>query len=70
MSNQENGSLPDFILPDTLYTETIRVIHSAVENDWDSLRKSACQTAAGRALWKHVIHDPLAELLAGETYFF
>ncbi|XP_049390029.1 uncharacterized protein LOC125854497 [Solanum stenotomum] len=68
MSNQQNGSLPDFILPDSLYTETIREVHSAVEHDWDSLRQSACQTAAGRALWKHVIHDPLAELLAGETY--
>ncbi|KAG4933658.1 hypothetical protein JHK87_047660 [Glycine soja] len=29
---------------------------------------SACQTAAGRALWKHAIHDPLADVLAGETY--
>ncbi|KAL7200965.1 hypothetical protein ACSBR1_032808 [Camellia fascicularis] len=27
-----------------------------------------CQTVAGRALWKHVIYDPLAELLAGELY--
>ncbi|KAM3237113.1 hypothetical protein CQW23_10930 [Capsicum baccatum] len=68
MANQENGSLPNFILPDSLYTETIREVHSAVEHDWDSLRQSACQTAAGRALWKHVIHDPLAEFLAGETY--
>ncbi|CAN4122843.1 unnamed protein product [Withania somnifera] len=68
MSNQENGSLPAFILPDSLYTETIREVHSAVEHNWDSLRQSACQTAAGRALWKHVIRDPLAELLAGETY--
>ncbi|XP_059279120.1 uncharacterized protein LOC132033226 [Lycium ferocissimum] len=68
MSNQENGSLPEFILPDSLYTETIREVHLSVEQDWDSLRQSACQTAAGRALWKHVIHDPLAELLAGETH--
>ncbi|KAF2324563.1 hypothetical protein GH714_015282 [Hevea brasiliensis] len=30
--------------------------------------QSARQTAAGRALWRHVIHDPLADLLAGETY--
>ncbi|XP_060199680.1 uncharacterized protein LOC132628021 isoform X2 [Lycium barbarum] len=68
MSNQENGNWPEFILPDSLYTETIREVHLSVEQDWDSLRQSACQTAAGRALWKHVIHDPLAELLAGETY--
>lgn len=68
MSNQENGSLPNFILPDSLYTETIREIHSKIEQNWDSLRQSARQTAAGRALWKHVINDPLAELLAGETY--
>ncbi|XP_009594153.1 uncharacterized protein [Nicotiana tomentosiformis] len=68
MSNQENGSLPDFILPDSLYTQTIREIHSKIEQNWDSLRQSARQTAAGRALWKHVINDPLAELLAGETY--
>ncbi|KAL8145034.1 uncharacterized protein LOC141706782 [Apium graveolens] len=54
--------------PDLPYSDTIQELHAAIEKDWDSLRRSACQTAAGRALWKHVIHDPLAEFLAGETY--
>ncbi|KAL3514641.1 hypothetical protein ACH5RR_027358 [Cinchona calisaya] len=73
MSNQENGlsndiqSWPKLELPDLLYTDTIQEIHRSIQNDWDSTRRSACQTAAGRALWKHVVNDPLAELLAGET---
>ncbi|XP_017253469.1 uncharacterized protein LOC108223633 isoform X2 [Daucus carota subsp. sativus] len=54
--------------PDLPYSDTIQELHAVIEKDWDSLRRSACQTAAGRALWKHVIHDPLAEVLAGETY--
>lgn len=54
--------------PDLLYSDKVRELHASIENEWDSLRRSACQMAAGRALWKHVINDPLAELLAGETY--
>lgn len=73
MSVQEN-ELPneplwaELKLPDTLYTDTVRKLHQAIENEWDSLQRSACQTAAGRALWKHITNDPLAELLAGETH--
>lgn len=73
MSEEQNGKLedqswPELKLPDLLYTDTVQQIHASIENEWDSLRQSACQTAAGRALWNHVVHDPLAELFAGETY--
>ncbi|KAL2468345.1 Leucine carboxyl methyltransferase [Forsythia ovata] len=74
MSNQENGMPEDMqpwrelILPELLSSDTIRELHAAIESEWDSSRRSACQIAAGRALWKHAIHDPLAELFAGETY--
>ncbi|KAF4346921.1 hypothetical protein CsatB_008721 [Cannabis sativa] len=59
---------PEFKIPELLSTETVRQLHATIEKEWDALRRSACQTAAGRALWKHVTHDPLAALLAGETY--
>ncbi|XP_052202197.1 uncharacterized protein LOC127807969 isoform X2 [Diospyros lotus] len=74
MSTEQNGkpqqqwTWPELNLPDLLFADPVRELHAAIENEWDPLRRSACQTAAGRALWKHVIHDPLAELLAGETY--
>ncbi|XP_059637947.1 uncharacterized protein LOC132279904 [Cornus florida] len=73
MSDQPNGlpedrTWPELNLPELLVTGTVREFHAAIEKEWDSLRRSACQTAAGRALWKHVTHDSLAELLAGETY--
>ncbi|GMP81342.1 hypothetical protein CsSME_00036090 [Camellia sinensis var. sinensis] len=73
MSEEQNGKLedqswPELKLPDLLFTDTVQQIHASIENEWDSLRQSACQTAAGRALWNHVVHDPLAELFAGETY--
>ena len=73
MSEEQNGkpeewAWPELKLPDLLLTDTVRKLHEAIESEWDSLRQSACQTAAGRALWKHVTHDQLAELLAGETY--
>lgn len=73
MSEHENGLLEnpqwkELKLPPLLSTDTVREIHASIEDKWDSLRRSACQTAAGRALWKHMIHDPLADLLAGETY--
>ncbi|MED6118419.1 hypothetical protein PIB30_002125 [Stylosanthes scabra] len=59
----------DLKLPDLLlHSEVIRQVHATIEREWNFLQRSACQTAAGRALWKHVIHDPLAYLLAGETY--
>ncbi|KAL3511875.1 hypothetical protein ACH5RR_024592 [Cinchona calisaya] len=73
MSNQENGlsndiqSWPELGLPDLLDTDTIQEIHRSIQNDWDSTRQSASQTAAGRALWKHVVNDPLSELLARKT---
>lgn len=73
MSDQENGlpefqKWPELKLPDLLFSDTVRQVHATIEKEWDPLQRSACQTAAGRALWKHVIHDPLADLLAGETY--
>lgn len=73
MSDQEIGppevqKWPELKLPDLLFTDTVRQVHTTIEKEWDPLQRSACQTAAGRALWKHVIHDPLADLLAGETY--
>lgn len=69
MSDQVNGFLPELNLPDLLqHSDAVRQVHATIEKEWDFLQRSACQTAAGRALWKHVIHDPLAALLAGETY--
>lgn len=73
MSNLKNGvgpdsAWPELTLPDILLSDAVRDLHAGIESKWDLLRRSACQTAAGRALWKHVIHDPLAEVLAGETY--
>ncbi|XP_050212647.1 uncharacterized protein LOC126664337 isoform X2 [Mercurialis annua] len=73
MSEQENGmqEKPQWIeleLPGLFSTDKVRELHATIQHDWDPLRRSACQTAAGRALWKHVIDDPLADLLAGETY--
>ncbi|KAK9947078.1 hypothetical protein M0R45_012514 [Rubus argutus] len=73
MSSQENGSpeyptWPEFKLPELLSTDGVRQVHATIENEWDPLQRSACQTAAGRALWKHAVHDPLADILAGETY--
>lgn len=73
MSDQENGLQEELQwlelkLPNLLYTDRVQEIHATIQNEWDSLRRSACQTAAGRALWKHVVHDPFAGLLAGESY--
>ncbi|KAL9446025.1 hypothetical protein CISIN_1g019738mg [Citrus sinensis] len=73
MSDQENG-LPEnpqwqeLKLSQLLLTDTVRNLHATIDAQWDYLQRTACQTAAGRAMWKHVIHDPLADLLAGETY--
>ncbi|KAM0009538.1 putative methyltransferase Ppm1/Ppm2/Tcmp, S-adenosyl-L-methionine-dependent methyltransferase [Helianthus debilis subsp. tardiflorus] len=66
-----NGSLPDhhnWPQPVLSYSEAVRELHATIESEWDSVKQSACQTAAGRALWNHVVNDPLAELFAGETY--
>jgi len=73
MSDKVNGLPEDqawqeLKLPELLNTDAVREIHATIEKEWDFLQRSACQTAAGRALWKHAIHDPLADLLAGETY--
>ncbi|KAJ1384946.1 putative S-adenosyl-L-methionine-dependent methyltransferase [Sesbania bispinosa] len=73
MSDQVNAlpddqTWPELKLPDLLHSDSVRQVHATIEKEWDFLQRSACQTAAGRALWKHVIHDPLASLLAGETY--
>ncbi|CAL0305834.1 unnamed protein product [Lupinus luteus] len=73
MSDQVNGlpeypTWPELKLPDLLQSEVVQQVHATIEKEWDFLQRSACQTAAGRALWKHVTHDPLAELLAGESY--
>lgn len=59
---------PAYEIPDLLLSDTVRELHNSIERDWDAVQRSACQTAAGRALWKHVIHDPLADLLSGEIY--
>lgn len=77
MTDQENGqhveeptvwSESELKLPELLFDDGVRRLHEAIEKEWDTLRQSACQMAAGRALWKHVTRDPLAEVLAGETY--
>ncbi|XP_020218816.1 uncharacterized protein LOC109802032 isoform X1 [Cajanus cajan] len=70
MSDKVNGLPEDqeLKLPDLLNSDAVREIHATIEKEWGFLQRSACQTAAGRALWKHAIHDPLADLLAGETY--
>ncbi|KAF5747114.1 hypothetical protein HS088_TW06G01295 [Tripterygium wilfordii] len=74
MSDESNGSqeepqvLEELKLPHLFSNEKVRELHATIENEWDSLQRSACQTAAGRALWKHVTNDPVADLLAGETY--
>ncbi|KAF8405224.1 hypothetical protein HHK36_010125 [Tetracentron sinense] len=73
MSEQENqlpGDLawPELNFSDFILSDSVKELHMSVDNEWDPLQRTACQTAAGRALWKHVIHDPVAEVLAGETY--
>ncbi|KAJ6847135.1 uncharacterized protein M6B38_285010 [Iris pallida] len=55
-------------LPELLKSETVRSLHATIDNEWESVHRSACQTAAGRALWNHVIHDPVAGILAGESF--
>lgn len=50
------------------YTEKMRQLHSLLDREEDPRERTARQTAAGRALWNHVIHDPLARFLAGESH--
>ncbi|KAK1274835.1 hypothetical protein QJS04_geneDACA003718 [Acorus gramineus] len=63
-STDEELELPELLAS----SETVRAMHETIDTEWDSLRRSACQTAAGRALWKHVVKDPVAEVLAGASY--
>ncbi|KNA03767.1 hypothetical protein SOVF_205950 [Spinacia oleracea] len=73
MTNEDNrlSEAPPFWselrLPSLLSVDKVQKLHAAIETDWNPLQRTACQTAAGRALWKHVTNDMLAELLAGET---
>ncbi|XP_023002415.1 uncharacterized protein LOC111496264 [Cucurbita maxima] len=72
MTEKENGLADDpgwfeLKFPDLLSADSVREVHARIVAEWDYLQRSACQMAAGRALWKHVIHDPLADLLAGEA---
>ncbi|XP_020275968.1 uncharacterized protein LOC109850362 isoform X2 [Asparagus officinalis] len=60
--------LAELKLPEMLDSETVKSLHAIIDNKWGPVHRSACQTAAGRALWNHVIHDPLAGALAGESY--
>ena len=60
--------LEELELPELLKTEKVRSLHATIDHKWESVHRSACQTAAGRALWNHVIHDPVAGVLAGESF--
>ncbi|KAF9609838.1 hypothetical protein IFM89_018780 [Coptis chinensis] len=72
MLPQENGmeepTMFELKLSDLLLSDKVKELHASINDEWDSLQLSACQTAAGRALWKHMIHDPVADILAGEKY--
>ncbi|KAF5182038.1 Leucine carboxyl methyltransferase [Thalictrum thalictroides] len=72
MLPEENGTeeldMFELKLSDSLLSDTVKALHASINEEWDSLQLSACQTAAGRALWKHMIHDPVADILAGENY--
>lgn len=48
--------------------DLVEELHNTLDPEKDVLERSACQTAAGRALWGHVIHDPLAAVLAGRQF--
>ncbi|KAH0459449.1 hypothetical protein IEQ34_012263 [Dendrobium chrysotoxum] len=56
------------MLPKKMKLETIQTLHETIDREWSALQRTACQTAAGRALWNHVIHDPVADVLAGESF--
>lgn len=67
-SPADTAWLEELQLPQVLTSDAVRSLHATIEQEWDYLRRSACQTAAGRALWSHVIQDPVAAVLAGESY--
>lgn len=58
----------DVELPEELGRDAVRELHARIEREWGPLPRTACQTAAGRAVWGHVVGDPLAAVLAGEAY--
>ncbi|KAI4316812.1 hypothetical protein L6164_024754 [Bauhinia variegata] len=68
LSTDDDSTWPELKLPELLYSDAVRQVHATIEKEWGFLQRSSCQIAAGRALWNHVIHDPLANLLAGESY--
>uniref|UniRef100_A0A0D9VZL3 S-adenosyl-L-methionine-dependent methyltransferase n=1 Tax=Leersia perrieri TaxID=77586 RepID=A0A0D9VZL3_9ORYZ len=49
-------------------SEAVRAMHARVEAEWGPVLKSACQTAAARALWGRAVRDPAAAVLAGEGF--
>ncbi|PKA65989.1 hypothetical protein AXF42_Ash010398 [Apostasia shenzhenica] len=65
---QEEWPWRELKLPEQLMAEKIRTLHATIDGEWGALPRTACQTAAGRALWNHVIHDPMAHVLAGESF--
>ncbi|CAO2817808.1 unnamed protein product [Amaranthus hypochondriacus] len=71
MTKQQDDEFPPFWselkLPSLLFRDSVQKLHAQIETEWDPLLRTACQTAAGRALWKHVTNDVLAELLAGRN---
>ncbi|CAM6103589.1 unnamed protein product [Calypogeia fissa] len=71
---EANGRNGDFFSDQFVHSaggeelDLVEELHNTLDPERDFLERSACQTAAGRALWSHVIHDPLAEVLAGKTF--
>jgi O-methyltransferase involved in polyketide biosynthesis len=53
-------------LRDLVTSDAVRSIHLTIDREWGPLQLSARQTAAARALWAHVVNDPLADIFAGE----
>lgn len=69
MAEEERATSSDadqFTLRDLVRSDAVRAIHRTIDREWGSLQLSARQTAAARALWGHVVNDPLADVLAGE----
>lgn len=55
-----------FALREVVTSDAVREIHLTIDREWGPLQQSARQTAAARALWGHVVNDPLADVFAGE----
>ncbi|KAF3323907.1 S-adenosyl-L-methionine-dependent methyltransferase [Carex littledalei] len=69
MAEEERATSSDtdqLALRDLVMSDAVRAIHLTIDTEWGSLQQSARQTAAARALWGHVVNDPLADVLAGE----